>query len=753
MNFVKLKIMLILFMSLTISSYAAASIKVDGHLDEPEWTDAKSFNNLVVIDPMTLATPAFNTEARIAATEEGLAIAMICGQPSTAKRTRTVTARDAQEFDSDSVTVMVDFDGTGKTAYEFSVSITGSYRDGTVTGTGMSSNTDWDAVWQRAVSEEDERWTVEILLPWSIAAMRDGDGKTRQIGLFLKREVQDTKEVFGYPGINQMQPNFMNGFARIEIPSYTSQQLDVVPYVTVLSDLVKNNIETKAGLDLSWKPSNKFQVVATFNPDFGQVESDELVINFSAFESFFSDKRPFFTENQAIFNVGSSGGGGGPGMMGGGQLIYTRRIGGARDDNMEASDIEGAVKIIGSEGFINYGAFAAKESEEVGRTFYAGRITVPRNNWSVGLLSTYVDRPFKDREALVNSLDYDINIGESWRWNGQLMGSRISEPAEKTSGYGFLTSVDYTVSKDQHYNLAVTRYDNKFDMNDMGFLQRNDLEQLSVNGDWQLNAFSKDSNVASIGWNIEGKFSRNTEGDRFPASFELMQNTSFRNGAGAMVGVNYDTSGYDDTISRDNGKVYLNERFGGDISYFTQRKNAWKGFFSVRVSQEGYDGWGGGISADAVWYPTDNLNIDFNAGPNWCRDWLLWVQGTQLASYSRKQFMGTISANWFPAEGHEFRLKGQWATVTAKAEQSYYIGSGGRLIRDDQPMSDFSQINFGLQLRYRYEINPLSDIYVVYSRGGFNYINNADQDTITLLKESTELRDSDQILLKLRYGF
>jgi len=65
----------------------------------------------------------------------------------------------------------------------------------------------------------------------------------------------------------------------------------------------------------------------------------------------------------------------------------------------------------------------------------------------------------------------------------------------------------------------------------------------------------------------------------------------------------------------------------------------------VRVSQEGYKGWGGGINADAVWYPTDNLNLDFNIGPNWCRDWLLWVHGTQLGSFSRSELSGTVSVN------------------------------------------------------------------------------------------------------------
>lgn len=745
--------------SLVIPSIGSAAINVDGRLDEAEWADAQSFSDFAVIDPMTLGVPDMATKARVMATKEGLAVGIICEDPGAANRTRTVTSRDSHEFDSDNVSVLIDFDGTAKTAYEFSVSIAGSYRDGTTTDNALFSNTDWDPVWQRAVYEEAERWTVEILLPWSIAAMREGDGATRRIGMFFKREVQKTKEVFGFPGVNQMQPNFMDAFAKVEVPRYTSQQLDIIPYATALYDMVKDDLTTKAGLDVAWKPSSKFQVVATFNPDFGQVESDELIINFSAFETFFSDKRPFFTENQAIFNVNMIGGGGGPGgvgpLSGGGtQLIYTRRIGGPRDDNMEAGSIEGALKVIGSEGPFNYGVFAAKEADEAGRTFYAGRVMIPGNNWSAGILSTYVDRPFRDRTALVNSLDYDFRFGDSWRWNGQFIGSKVAVSSDETSGYAVSAALDYTPNKDRHYNMAVSRFDNKIDFNDMGFMTRNDLEQFSINGDWQINSFSEDSNIASIGWNIGGELSRNTEGDRFPADIDFMGNASLRNGSRAMFGVNYNTSGYDDKISRENGLVRLNQRLGGNLSYSTERKGAWKYYLGIRASQEGNEGgWGGGISADAVWYPTDNLNLNFNIGPNWCRDWLLWVQGTQLGSFSRSQAMGTISANWFPAEGHEFRLKAQWAAVRADAEQSYHIGNGGRLIRDNQPMDDFAQKNFGLQFRYRYEIAPLADIYVVYSRGGFKPINNPDEDIMTLLGDSMKLRDSDQMLVKVRYGF
>jgi hypothetical protein len=760
MNCVTTKVLFFLFLVLLFPCIASAAIKVDGHLDEPEWAGAQSYRDFAVIEPMTLGTPPYTTEARVLATREGLAVAFICEQPSGVKRTRTVTSRDAQDFDSDSVTLLVDFDGTGKIAYELSVSISGSYRDGMNQNTSPFPNSDWDAVWEHAVYEEPERWTVEMLLPWSIAAMRDGVGKTRQIGMFFKRNINETKQTFGFPGISEMQANFMTKFTKVEVPSYTSQQLDIVPYVTVLSDLVKNEVTGKAGLDVSWKPNNKFQLAATVNPDFGQVESDELVINFSTIETRFSDKRPFFTENQGIFNISmpGSGGGGGPGG-GGNQVIYTRRIGGPSDNMGEVSTIDGALKIIGSEGVFNYGVLAAKEDHEAGRTSFAGRMVIPGNNWSMGGVSTYVERPFLNRTGMVNAVDYDFQFGGSWRWNGQVLGSRIKKDDNPTSGTAVWSSLEYSANKDQHYMVSVSRYDYKFDMSDMGYLMRNNLEALNLSANWQMNNFTDQSVISSLIFNLNGTLSRNTYGNNFPATINCFANVNIPDGSNIMFGANFNSPGFDDTISRDNDKrlVRLNQRLGGNVSYSTQRQGAWKESIGFRVSQEGVNGWGGGIDADATWYPTNNFNLDLRVSPNWCADWLLWVRdsqmGPQMGSFSRNQVTGELSANWFPAVGHEFRLKAQWATVNAEAEQSYYIGNGGRLIKDNEPMEDFAMVNFGLQFRYRYEIGPLSDLYVVYSRGGFDPNANPDQSTLNLLNASTELSDSDQILIKFRYGF
>jgi len=113
---------------------AFGALKIDGILDEPGSAEAQVFRNFVVIDPLTLETPRLPTEARLLSIPEGLAVAFICEQPPEETRTRTTTQLDAQQFYSDSVSVMIDFDATSKIAYEFSISIAGSYRDGTITG-------------------------------------------------------------------------------------------------------------------------------------------------------------------------------------------------------------------------------------------------------------------------------------------------------------------------------------------------------------------------------------------------------------------------------------------------------------------------------------------------------------------------------------------------------------------------------------------------------------------------------------------
>ena len=735
--------LIILICSLFLPCSAYSEIKVDGKTDEPEWAGAGSYNDFVVVYPLTLAKPRLTTEAKVLSVQEGLAVAFICDQPADETRTRTITRRDASRFDSDSVSVMVDFDATGKIAYEFSVSIAGSYRDGAITNQS-DFNYDWDGVWQHAVNEDNDRWTVEILIPWSIVAMREGENNTRKLGLLLQRTLQSTKETFGFPAASSERPQFVSNFHQVDVAEYTEKEFDLWPYVTVLGDLKNNNTEGKAGLDLFWKPSGKFQVAATFNPDFGQVESDDLVIDFSAIEVRFSDKRPFFTENQALLELR---------MPNQGYLIYTRRIGGPGDKDGSPSDIAGALKVIGSAGKVNYGVLAARETGQEGRTFSGARMVLPGQNWSVGTFTTYVERPFLDRTALVNSLDYEIKSKNLLRLQGQFLVSQIDKPSGDTSDFGAWYRFYYTPSEAWHLQMDMSHWGKDLDISDMGYIMRTNLEELFLYGKWRQTGFSADSRAASVDWTLWSIYRRNAEGLKLQSKLVFQKQDKLRSGSGIDYTLMLNTAGYDDIISRGHGPVHYDNLFSGSASYSTQRKGSWRKSAGLNVMQEGTGGWGGSANANATWYPSEKFNIDLNAKLYRSSDWVIWLHDDLLAGYSIHQVTAGISPSWFPAERHEIRLKTQWIVMKAENGQDYNIGPRGRLIPGSNTVNDFSILNFGLQLRYRYEIAPLSDFYIVYSRGGLDRVENADEGTMGLLGSSTELRDSDQLLLKVRYRF
>jgi hypothetical protein len=721
---------------------AFAGLTVDGRLDEPDWADAKVFKDFVVIEPLTYSTPRLQTEARVLSLPEGLAIAIICQQPNES-RTHTVTQRDTDRFDSDAVHLSIDFGGKGEQIYQFSVSLSGSYRDGTL-DYKYNLNRDWDGIWQRAVYEDDQNWTVEILLPWSIVAMNDGNGEMRRLGLFFQRDVYASGESYAFPQTSTKLSRFKNDLAKVDVKRYSTAEFNVWPYAVVLRDLMDESTTTKAGIDLFWKPSGKFQAAATFNPDFGQVESDDLVIDFSAIEVMFSDKRPFFTENQNIFDDA---------LVKNESVFYTRRVGGQRDDNKGVADIEAAIKAIGSAGPLNYGMFAAKESEHNGRSFYAGRFVYPGGKWLIGTQTTYTDRPYLNRKALVNSINYDIKPGSNWRMLGQFMRNDIDNNSRKSDGFGSFNAMQFMPSDRWQFELSLIDYNKTLDINDMGYLRRNNLVEWYLSFQHNQTDFPADSATASVFWMAFIQLSSNTEGVKLMNSIMSVRDQKMRDGSDISFMFNASLKGYDDLISRGNGLVYLNSRFNGSLTYSTPRRGAWRKSVGLNFIQEGYKGSGAGLSAGLTWYPYETLSIDLALQPSWSRDWLIWLNGDRFGSYSRYKISGKLTANWFPAEKHEVRLNAQWLTIDADARQEYQIGSRGRLVKNTEKLNDFAMINFGLQVRYRYELAPLSDLYVVYSRGGLERIDNPSQNTLGLIGESTSLRDSDQFMVKLRYGF
>jgi len=751
---------LLLVFSTFCGTTVHAELVVDGRIDEPEWQDAISCKNWQRTLPFARDEPRYGNELYILSTERGLAAAFVIDQPPSERRIKPRTPRDSDRLIGDTVSLMVDFDANAQIGYEFTVGLGGGIRDGLITNQNKFDR-DWDGAWQHAVYETEQQWFVEIFIPWSSINMRDSGADTRTIGVYGTRYLFERGERYACPGITSEAAVFLADFQRMQISQHASvASLDIVPYGTVISDFLDDHTIFKAGADINWKASPNLWLSATLNPDFGQVESDELVVDFSAIEVVFTDKRPFFSENQAIFDLRTPTNG---------QLVYTRRIGAAADDASAASsDIDAALKLTGTAGPLVYGGFVAQEDHYrngPGRLFAATRLALPMEKARVGYLGTWTDRPFLDRDALVNAVDYEFTPNEDWRVSGQVIRSDIgtsgvnimtlargSGPTRfevNTHGYESWIQADFNRSSPLTHTMKLLYIDDSFDMNDLGYMERNALKQL----EWETNL-----RVASDGGRVSGETQRlytfyreNTDGQRLQSRFSLSRDVSYTSAWKAFQELRYVSSGVDDLISRGNGPVRLDERVSAYMDITTPRYGDWQFTFGSYVFQQGVEKYSGWLQFLAAWYPTEKLTLRLDLLPQYSSDWLLWEDGNRFGSFRAERFDYDFRLDWIPAPRHELRVKWQWIGIDAELRRAYRTDAGGNLIPTSDPIAPFTVNNLGLQIRYRYEIGPMSELFLVYARGGYNFIDADERGVSDLFRDMTDVRDADQFLIKLRY--
>ena len=734
--------------SLLACPFAHAGMRVDGVLDEPEWEAAQVFEDFVVTQPLTYEVPLHPTRVRLASTPEGIAIGFEVTQPASTERRRPITPRDANN-PGDRVNVYLDLDGDAKVVYNMTVALSGSVQDGTITNENLYS-TDWDGDWQSAVVDHGDRWSVEILVPWSIASMQDSDAPTRRIGILFDRFVGSIQQRSASARASFSLPRYTSEFPKVEIAQYRASVFHVFPYATLSYDFVGDAIEQKVGGDVFWKPSGDFQLTAAINPDFGQVEADELVVNFDAVEVFFSDRRPFFTENQGVFDLRTPDSG---------LLIYTRRIGGARDDAPGlAAEIDAAVKVNGSLGALTYGVLAAAErdhADDLGSAFYGQRFVYPLGDLQLGSLATYTDRPFLDRDATVHAVDGVWRPSEAWLVTGMVLGSFVDDDGAEKDGSGAWLRAFWSPSETWQHEVEAMHFDRELDFNDMGFQRRASYNELEYTVTRRSRDFAETDPRELVTWSFEPQLRWNDEGDRLPHSWIIARDVAYRGGAERHTDLIVSTSGTDDLISRGNGDVHIEPRLTSFYNvWFTPRLEDLRLRGAVLVLQEGNDDYALQLEAKAEWFVRENFTVDAFLNPRISRDWLIWREGDLLASFEREQIAFGANFNFFPAPRHELRVKVQWLSIDAHDATALRIGARGELVESDDLVEDFTVNNFGIQARYRWTFAPQSDLYAVYSRGGFA-VDEAPSSTAPdeLFTDALELRDADQVLVKVRYRF
>lgn len=288
-------------------------IRIDGRLDEEAWNAAEPITQFTQMEPNEGEPVSERTEVRILLGDAALYIGarMYESHPS---RIRARLARRDESVDGDVIGIHLDSRHDHLTGYYFRVTAGGAMRDAVVNERG-NLDLSWDAVWEAAVTTDSLGWTAELRIPLSqIPYARDGDGIW---GLQIERFRWNDQEraVFAYTPTTETQgpPRYghLNGMADLPSPG----RLELLPYVTARGEHMAvadgnpfrsgRDLFANAGVDVRFRVTSGLTLNATVNPDFGQVEVDPAVVNLTAFETFFSERRPFFVEGQQLFSFGS----------------------------------------------------------------------------------------------------------------------------------------------------------------------------------------------------------------------------------------------------------------------------------------------------------------------------------------------------------------------------------------------------------------------------------------------------------------
>ncbi|MFA4948852.1 MAG: DUF5916 domain-containing protein [Candidatus Krumholzibacteriia bacterium] len=343
-------------------------IKVDGRLDESDWSRAPVCEGFIQQEPFDGRPATERTTVRVVYDDAYIYVGMKAYDSKPGKIVAHLTRRD-DDSPSDWLYVAFDSYNDKRSGFVFGVNAAGTKQD-IFFFNDTEEDGNWNAVWDVGTRIDADGWTAEFAIPFSQLRFAN-NCETHTWGFQAARVISRKTESSFLNPVPQKADQFVSLFGRIEgierIPS--PSRLEVLPYTVGSAesfadagdDPFRNDTRWKgrAGGDLKYRLTTDVTADMTINPDFGQVEQDPSEVNLSAYESYFAEKRPFFMEGAGIFQYRL--------MFGDDnseRLFYSRRIGrspqlspldskrftntaGFYEDTPQYTTILGAAKITG----------------------------------------------------------------------------------------------------------------------------------------------------------------------------------------------------------------------------------------------------------------------------------------------------------------------------------------------------------------------------------------------------------------------
>jgi uncharacterized protein DUF5916/cellulose/xylan binding protein with CBM9 domain len=401
---------------------------IDGRDDDPVWRIAPPITAFREFQPKEDGPPRYATEAKVAYDDHFIYVFIRAFDPHPDSILKLLARRDVRA-PTDQLKIMIDSYHDRRTAFEFCVNPAGVKRDYAIYN-DQTEDDAWDAVWDVAAVVDSLGWTAEFAIPLSQLHYVPSDTLTFGFGVW--RDIQRYTERESWPLYRNSQSGISSQLGELRgligIPA--PRRLELAPYALTKNVSVPVSAgydrgqRLTAGADLKYGLTPSLTLDATINPDFGQVEADPAVLNLTAFETFFQERRPFFVRGAGLFsfpvdcnqvNCNSEG------------LFYSRRVGRAPELSdtaaaaPTATTIYGAAKLTGrlSNG-LTLGVLDAVTEREAGalnrtiepRANYAvGRVVQEFNHGesNVGMMVTAVDRSLD--LASVDSLHHSAYVG------------------------------------------------------------------------------------------------------------------------------------------------------------------------------------------------------------------------------------------------------------------------------------------------------------------------------------------------------
>jgi len=289
--------------------------KIDGDLSDECWLSADMAKDFIQHEPYCGAEPTFQSLVKVLYDDNSIYVGAMMYDNEPTKIMRELGPRDSDELNADVFLVSFSPYNDGLNSFDFFLYASGVQVDIKVFSTGEDIS--WDAVWKSEVSITDSGWVVEMEIPWS--ALRFSKMDQQRWGLNFAREIRRLREFSTWNFIDRKVDGILNqagvltGIENIKPPL----RLSFEPYLS--SSVRKEPSESawdfqfNGGMDLKYGLSEGFTLDMTLIPDFSQVQSDDQVVNLGPFETYYSEKRQFFTEGVELFSRGD--------------VFYSRRIG------------------------------------------------------------------------------------------------------------------------------------------------------------------------------------------------------------------------------------------------------------------------------------------------------------------------------------------------------------------------------------------------------------------------------------------